>query len=29
MMLSMPPILIAIIFRKSLLTGVHAFAGGK
>jgi multiple sugar transport system permease protein len=29
MMLSLPPILIAIIFRKSLLTGVHAFAGGK
>jgi multiple sugar transport system permease protein len=29
LLLSMPPILIAIIFRKSLLTGVHAFAGGK
>ena len=29
LMLSLPPILIAIIFRKSLLTGVHAFAGGK
>ncbi len=29
LLLSMPPIIIAIIFRKSLLTGVHAFAGGK
>ena len=29
LMLSMPPILIAVIFRRSLLTGVHAFAGGK
>ena len=29
LMLSAPPILIAIIFRRSLLTGVHAFAGGK
>ena len=29
LLLSLPPILIAIIFRKSLLTGVHAFAGGK
>jgi multiple sugar transport system permease protein len=29
LLLSMPPILIAIVFRKALLTGVHAFAGGK
>lgn len=29
LLLSLPPILIAIIFRKSLLTGVHAFSGGK
>ena len=29
LMLSLPPILIAVIFRRSLLTGVHAFAGGK
>lgn len=29
LMLSAPPIIIAIIFRRSLLTGVHAFAGGK
>ena len=29
LLLSAPPILIAIIFRKALLTGVHAFAGGK
>jgi multiple sugar transport system permease protein len=29
LLLSTPPILIAIIFRKALLTGVHAFAGGK
>ena len=29
LLLSLPPILIAIIFRKALLTGVHAFAGGK
>jgi multiple sugar transport system permease protein len=29
LLLSLPPILLAILFRKSLLTGVHAFAGGK
>jgi multiple sugar transport system permease protein len=29
LLLSLPPILIAVIFRRSLLTGVHAFAGGK
>lgn len=29
LLLSLPPILLAVIFRKSLLTGVHAFAGGK
>lgn len=29
LLLSLPPIMIAIIFRKSLLTGVHAFSGGK
>jgi multiple sugar transport system permease protein len=29
LLLSAPPILIAIVFRKALLTGVHAFAGGK
>ncbi len=29
LLLSLPPILIAVIFRKSLLTGVHAFSGGK
>ncbi len=29
LLLSLPPIILAIIFRKSLLTGVHAFAGGK
>jgi multiple sugar transport system permease protein len=29
LLLSLPPILLATIFRKSLLTGVHAFAGGK
>lgn len=29
LMLSLPPILIAVVFRRSLLTGVHAFAGGK
>jgi multiple sugar transport system permease protein len=29
LMLSLPPILIAVIFRRSLLTGVHAFSGGK
>jgi multiple sugar transport system permease protein len=29
LLLSLPPILLATIFRRSLLTGVHAFAGGK
>ncbi len=29
LLLSLPPIVIAVIFRRSLLTGVHAFAGGK
>jgi len=29
LLLSLPPILIAILFRKSLLSGVHAFSGGK
>jgi ABC-type glycerol-3-phosphate transport system permease component len=29
LLLSPPPIVIAIIFRKALLTGVHASAGGK
>lgn len=29
LLLSLPPILIAVLFRKSLLTGVHAFSGGK
>jgi len=29
LLLSLPPILLAVIFRRSLLTGVHAFAGGK
>lgn len=29
LMLSLPPIVIAVVFRRSLLTGVQAFAGGK
>jgi len=29
LLLSLPPILIAVVFRRSLLTGVQAFAGGK
>jgi multiple sugar transport system permease protein len=29
LLLSLPPILIAVVFRRALLTGVHAFAGGK
>ena len=29
LMLSLPPVLVAIIFHRSLLSGLHAFAGGK
>ena len=29
LMLSLPPVLIAIVFHRSLLSGLHAFAGGK
>lgn len=29
LLLSLPPILIAVVFRRALLSGVHAFAGGK
>ena len=29
LLLSLPPIIVAIVFRRALLTGVHAFAGGK
>jgi multiple sugar transport system permease protein len=29
LLLSLPPIVIAVVFRRSLLTGVQAFAGGK
>lgn len=29
LMLSLPPVLVAVIFHRSLLSGLHAFAGGK
>ncbi len=29
LLLSLPPVLIAILFHRSLLSGLHAFAGGK
>ncbi len=29
LMLSLPPVLVAIVFHRSLLSGLHAFAGGK
>ncbi len=29
LMLSLPPVLVAVVFHRSLLSGLHAFAGGK
>ncbi len=29
LMLSLPPVLVAVIFHRSLLSGLHAFAGGR
>lgn len=29
LLLSLPPVLIAVVFHRSLLSGLHAFAGGK
>ena len=29
LLLSLPPVLVAVIFHRSLLSGLHAFAGGK